>query len=195
MTKKIIPYILILIISIFTGCTTKIDFQENLVQHDLNQNLEKVKSRQVNIIKNNTSLVRSPTTMAGGVHKSIIESDLNEKILKSLLSQYFENIDITTNENSFLVINSKIIDFQYKNIMVPSSGREAILTISIVVKKENKIILDKTYRETISEGNIIFSLKGFVPDDLNSQLFHRIFLKFYNNYFKPDLLKALEENK
>lgn len=195
MIKKIIPYILILIISIFTGCTTKIDFQENLVLHDLNQNLEKVKSRQVNIIKNNTSLVRSPTTMAGGVHKSIIESDLNEKILKSLLSQYFENIDITTNENSFLVINSKIIDFQYKNIMVPSSGREAILTISIVVKKENKIILDKTYKETISEGNIIFSLKGFVPDDLNSQLFHRIFLKFYNNYFKPDLLKALEENK
>ena len=73
-----------------------------------------------------------------------------------------------------------------------TDGNEVEVFIDIKVYYKNKLILDKKYdmKNEISAFTLNFTIVPLVEEN-----FHKTLLSLYETKFKPDLLKALEENK
>lgn len=187
---KIILKSIVVLLGIFllTGCTVKreLGYKGEHINGSYLNNLKKV-NKKISIKNNNYKMDYKKWGYA-----IVMSSDFNQKILKGFMNQYFSKVEISSDKNSFIEIDSKVNKFSQILHQFP-----VYITLdienTIIVKKEGKVILNKTYKETVNTPKMI--IDAFLSqDEIYSKLYSNAMLDFYEIYFKPDLLKALEEN-
>lgn len=185
--------ILSLVVVLFTGClTTTTRFNQNEVDFKMKNNIKKVKNINVNVYSDYFDKTKHPQSFLGKARSMQITSTWNEKVLKSFMLSNFNNVNISNKKDSDIFINSKIKDFDYSNLV--SGGIELIINNEISIYKNNNLIFKREYNSTIVETGKFFTtrtdINGFISELTTVSLF-----RFYDEIFKPDLIKALKENK
>jgi hypothetical protein len=191
---KYINFLILLgLVLLFNGCmTTNINFQESSINGIKKSKLNKVSNTSINIKeKEDVFIKKRPDSMYGkATTVNVNMSELNNNSLKAALSQYFNNVNISNNEAD-IVISSDFLDYSYEYGVLESVKLN--VKVAVKVYKNNKLILSKSYDFTSSLyviASLKISLAEFTEEKFNKTLF-----ELYETKFKPDLLKALEENK
>lgn len=192
--RNIVSVTLLIVLGIFfTGCsTTTFQFNQKHVDFKISKNIKQVKEFRISIAdKEEYNIKKRPLGLVGKAHSKVLTGNFNEEILYSMLTQYFNEVRVSNNKNVDLFIDSKILDFEFSNLM--TGGIELQLKIDINVYKNKKMILNKIYNSTITEDGKFFSIR-LDSSELQAQFFSVALYRFYDEKFKPDLLKALKEN-
>ncbi len=174
-----------------TGCsTTTINFDKKYIGYESNEYISnKITTKIVSIEKMNYSIGKRPNSLLMGKAITLeINSDYNEKVLKSVLNQYFSNVTIDNNKNVNIKIYSTIKDFDWQPIF---GGQESSFIIDVKVLYQNKEILSKTYSKKYDDAMFVETINfGEVSNyTKNKHLF-----RLYEKEFIPDLTKALRKN-
>lgn len=181
------------IMGLFSGCSFKANYDNAYISRNINHNYAKVETQEMNIIKTNNILKRSPSSFnGGGSSLEVPVGDISSNILKEFYSQYFSKVETTNSLNTNAKYNTKIefIDFQYAYGEFNDSSK--ILIKMRIIFYENGIEkLNKIYEK--EENNKVFLvMTGFTrPIDKTYELFHKIILSVYEEDFKKDLLAVL----
>ena len=126
-----------------------------------------------------------------------INEETNNIVLKSFLNQYFQEVNISDIKTD-INIKSKIISLKYFNSQT-GGLKKLIVELNIIVEKNGKEILNKIYKESPEnvDDSVAFSFRLTFDHilELKNEDYHRGLFWIYETKFKPDLLKALEENK
>ncbi len=185
-------FILTSFLYLLTGCSQKVEFNQNYIQPNVKQDLKKVDIEKVDIKKNeNLYLKKHPNSFrAGGTTLDINLGSLNENVLKEFFSQYFNSVSKVSQSTDNLYVESKFYNYEYSYGF--SDGNEVEVFVDIKVHYKNKLIIEKKYNMKNEITALTLNLTIF---PLVEENFHKTLLKLYETKFKPDLLKALEENK
>ncbi|MCT7540186.1 hypothetical protein N5T82_10055 [Aliarcobacter cryaerophilus] len=193
---KYLKYILLIgLMFSFTGCvklTRNVDFNEEHLKTLKKVELKKVENKTVIIEKKeNLFIEKKPNGMIGfGTQIIVNMTNLNEKVLKESMNQYFKNVEISNNQG-YIYIDSKLLDYEYK---YGFSSVNLKIKIQNIVKQGDKEILNKIYENNYDLNILITSTKIQLSEFLE-EMFNKLIFETYETQFKPDLLKALEENQ
>ena len=144
---KYLKYILLIgLMFSFTGCvklTRNVDFNEEHLKTLKKVELKKVENKTVIIEKKeNLFIEKKPNGMIGfGTQIIVNMTNLNEKVLKESMNQYFKNVEISNNQG-YIYIDSKLLDYEYK---YGFSSVNLKIKIQNIVKQGDKEILNKIY--------------------------------------------------
>lgn len=195
---KILKIILmpIFIMFILNGCVLireNITFNNEYVDNESTKYISN-KNKDISIIissKEKYSISkRANTNFAGRGAEITTNNEFNEKVLKSVIEQYFVNINISEINNEDLFIEAKIINFEWEPIW---GGQKLDYKIKINVYKKEKLIFEKEYMKEYTYTKLIASFKS--TSELVDTIHSKTLFKFYNEEFIPDLAKALKENQ
>jgi hypothetical protein len=191
---KIFLKTIILTSSLFllTGCSQKVEFSQNYIEANVKKDLKKVNTEEVDIKKNeNLYLKKHPNGFRGSATTLDINlGSLNENVLREFTTQYFNQVSVVPALTDNLYIESKFYNYEY--VYGFSDGNEVEVFVEMKVFYKNKLILEKKYniKNDITALTLNFTLAPLVEEN-----FHKTLLKLYETKFKPDLLRALENNK
>lgn len=177
---------------ILTGCSQKVEFSQNYIEANVKKDLKKVNAEEVDIKKNeNLYLKKHPNGFRGSATTLDINlGSLNENVLKEFSAQYFNKVSVVPGLTDNLYIESKFYNYEYAYGI--SDGNEVEVFVEMKVFYKNKLILEKKYniKNDITALSLNFTIAPLVEEN-----FHKTLLKLYETKFKPDLLRALENNK
>ncbi|MFY9088786.1 hypothetical protein [Arcobacter aquimarinus] len=194
---KILKIILmpIFIMFVLNGCVINrenISFNNEYVDNESIKYISnKTKDISIGInSKEKYSIAKRPNTKwAGRGNELTVNNEFNEKVLKSVLEQYFEKINISEINNEDLFIDAKIINFEWEPIW---GGQKLDYNIRTKVYKKEKLIFEKEYNKEQTYTKLIATFNS--TSELANTLQSKTLFKFYNEEFIPDLAKALKEN-
>lgn len=177
---------------LLTGCSQKVEFSQNYIEANVKKDLKKVNIEKVDIKKNeNLYLKKHPNGFKGSATTLDINlSSLNENVLREFSAQYFNEVSVVPGLTDNLYIESKFYNYEY--VYGFSDGNEVEVFVEMKVFYKNKLILEKKYniKNDITALTLNFTIAPLVEEN-----FHKTLLKLYETKFKPDLLRALENNK
>ena len=177
---------------LLTGCSQKVEFSQNYIEANVKKDLKKVNTEEVDIKKNeNLYLKKHPNGFRGSASTLDINlGSLNENVLREFSAQYFNQVSVVPGLTDNLYIESKFYNYEYAYGF--SDGNEVEVFVEMKVFYKNKLILEKKYnmKNDIAALTLNFSIAPLVQEN-----FHKALLKLYETKFKPDLLRALENNK
>ena len=186
-------FILTSFLYLLTGCSQKVEFNQTYIKPNIKQDLKKVNIEKVDIKTNeNIYLKKHPNGFRGAATTLNINlGSLNDNVLKEFFSQYFNSVSKVSQPTDNLYVDSKFYNYVYSYGGL-TDGNEVEVFVDIKVYYKNKLILDKQYdmKNEISAFTLNFTIVPLVEEN-----FHKTLLSLYETKFKPDLLKALEENK
>lgn len=185
----------IFIMFILNGCVLireNITFNNEYVDNESTKYISN-KNKDISIIissKEKYSISKRANTIFVGRGAELTNSnEFNEKVLKSVLEQYFVNINISEINNEDLFIEAKMINFEWEPIM---GGQKLDYNIKINVYKKEKLIFEKEYMKEYTYTKLIASFKS--TSELVDTVHSKTLFKFYNEEFIPDLAKAIKDN-
>jgi len=148
----------------FSGCTTKLAYDQKYTA-DL-KDLSKVKddSKTIYICKSDSSFAMNANHMIYDSRTYIMEDNIPQSILKDYLSQYFSKIEeLNCNRNNFNKIEKEPLILVY--------GNDAGISISgASFFVENKIIIkNKTLSEKLTERKYVSGMEANLVE------FHNVF--------------------
>lgn len=192
--KKILLILIPLLTSfLFTGCINlQINYDDKYVESNSVKYISnKNQDLSVQISHLDYSISKKPNGFAGSAIDMHLNSDLNEQILNSVLSQYFYDIKISNEKTSDLIISSKLLDFNWESLL---RGQKTGFKVDISVMYHNKEILHKIYNESFERSDLVF---GFTFDtyQLNQYITNQHLFELYQRKFIPDLAEALKANQ
>ncbi len=177
---------------LLTGCSQKVEFSQNYIEANVKKDLKKVNTEEVDIKKNeNLYLKKHPNGFRGSATTLDINlGSLNENVLREFSAQYFNEVSVVSGLTDNLYIESKFYNYEYAYGV--SDGNEVEVFVEMKVFYKNKLILEKKYniKNDITALTLNFTIAPLVEEN-----FHKTLLKLYETKFKPDLLRALENNK
>lgn len=177
---------------LLTGCSQKVEFSQNYIEANVKKDLKKVNTEEVDIKKNeNLYLKKHPNGFRGSATTLDINlGSLNENILREFSAQYFNEVSVVPGLTDNLYIESKFYNYEYAYVL--SDGNEVEVFVEMKVFYKNRLILEKKYniKNDITALTLNFTIAPLVEEN-----FHKTLLKLYETKFKPDLLRALENNK
>lgn len=177
---------------LLTGCSQKVEFSQNYIEANVKKDLKKVNTEEVDIKKNeNLYLKKHPNGFRGSATTLDINlGSLNENVLREFSAQYFNEVSVVPGLTDNLYIESKFYNYEYAYGI--SDGNEVEVFVEMKVFYKNKLILEKKYniKNDITALTLNFTIAPLVEEN-----FHKTLLKLYETKFKPDLLRALENNK
>jgi hypothetical protein len=200
--KHIYSITLLTILIMFSGCAstepTPTNFNENYVIPIKKNHLKKTDSLKINIETNKNKFIQKTEDKWLGSRKPMeINEETNNIVLKNFLNQYFQEVNISDIKTD-INIKSKIISLKYFNSQT-GGLKKLIVELNIIVEKNGKEILNKIYKESPEnvDDAIAFNFRLDMDHilELKNEDYHRGLFWIYETKFKPDLLKALEENK
>lgn len=177
---------------LLTGCSQKVEFSQNYIEANVKKDLKKVNTEEVDIKKNeNLYLKKHPNGFRGSATTLDINlGSLNENVLREFSAQYFNEVSVVPGLTDNLYIESKFYNYEYAYGI--SDGNEVEVFVEMKVFYKNRLILEKKYniKNDITALTLNFTIAPLVEEN-----FHKTLLKLYETKFKPDLLRALENNK
>lgn len=200
--KYINSITILTILLMFSGCVSKeptqTNFNEDYVIPIKKNHLKKTNSLKINIETNKNRFIQITEDKWVGRGKPMeINEETNNIVLKSFLNQYFQEVNISDIKTD-INIKSKIISLKYFNSQT-GGLKKLIVELNIIVEKNGKEILNKIYNESPEnvDDSVAFSFRLSFDHilELKNEDYHRGLFWIYETKFKPDLLKALEENK
>jgi hypothetical protein len=190
---KYFKYLLLVgLMFVFAGCSHKMEYNKSYIETNLKNDLKKVSIEKVDLKKQQiVYLKKRPTGFRGGGTTADINlTAINENVQSEFFKQYFKEVNYVNEATENLFVDSNLYNYQYEYAF--SDGNEVELFVKIKVYYKNKVILDKEYNIKDDVAGLSFRLTIVSLLDEN---FHKTLLKLYETKFKPDLLKALEENQ
>lgn len=200
--KYIYSITILILLIMFSGCVSKepipTNFNEDYVTPIKKNHLKKTNFLKINIETNKNRFVQMTEDKFFGRGKPMeINEETNNIVLKSFLNQYFQEVNISDIKTD-INIKSKIISLKYFNSQT-GGLKKLIVELNIIVEKNGKEILNKIYKESPEnvDDSVAFSFRLTFDHilELKNEDYHRGLFWIYETKFKPDLLKALEENK
>lgn len=193
---KYIKYLMLIgLMFVFSGCVnrTNVIYNEDYLKTELNKEIKQVSSQKVDLKKKEAVyLTKFPTSVNGAlVELNVNLTAINEDIQREFFNQYFKEVNYVKETTENLFIDSTLYNYEHSYPL--NNGTQIELFMKMKVYYKNKLILNKEYY--IKDNVIMLFTMRFSLKEIKNEAFQKTLFKLYETQFKPDLLKALEENK